>query len=199
MNWTLKGVSKETEHRFLNFYVYHYEVEKDGTRSDYPYFVATRREDGQLEALTKKGRADGVLVCALTDEKEPSILLIDVFRPPLNDYVVEFPAGLCAPEDVTPLETARRETIEETGFTLRDVKLLCPPSPTTSGLTDELVAVVEGKVDAKCARALEEYEDIDYRFVKLSEVRSYFETCGRPVALNVRLAVEILLERYRGK
>ena len=199
MKWTLKKVEKETDHRFLNFFVFHYEVGKDGKVSDYPYFVASRREGDALEAVSKQNKADGVLVCALTDEEEPAILFIEVFRPPLNDYVVEFPAGLMAPEDESPLEAARRETREETGFTLKDVRLLCPPSPTTSGLTDELVAVVEGKIDAQCARGLEEFEDIDYRFVKLSKVREYFATCGHHVALNTRLVVEMILERYHVK
>lgn len=198
MKWTLSSIEKETNHRFLNFYTYHYEVEKEGKTVSYPYFVASRRDEGKLEALTKKGKADGVLVAVVTEEEEPSILLIDVFRPPLNDYVVEFPAGLLADEDEDPLDCARRETKEETGFILRDLRLLCPPSPTSSGLSDELVAVVEGRIDAQGKRALEEYEDIDYRFVKLSEVKEYFATCGHLVALNVRLAVEALLERYHG-
>ena len=197
MNWTLKTIQKETDHRFLNFFVFHYEVEKEGKVSDYPYFVASRREEKDLEALTKNGKADGVLVCALTEEEDPSVLLIEVFRPALNDYVVEFPAGL-ADKNESPLETAVRETKEETGFVLKDVKLLCPPSPTTSGLTDELVAVAEGKVDAASARHLEEYEDINWRFVKLKDVRSYFETCGHLVALNVRLAIEAVLGRRNG-
>ena len=198
MKWTLERIEKETNHRFLNFYTYHYQVEKDGKLEPYPYFVASRREDDKLEALSKKRKPDGVLVAVLTEEEDPSILLIDVFRPPLNDYVVEFPAGLVSEEDEGPLETARRETEEETGFLLRELHLLCPPSPTSSGLSDELVAVVEGKINAQGKRALEEFEDINYRFVKLSEVKEYFDTCGHLVALNVRLAVEILLERYHG-
>ncbi len=196
MNWKLKSIQKETDHRFLNFYVFHYEVEKEGKTSDYPYFVSSRRGDDELEALTKKGQADGVVVCALTDEDEPSLLFIEVFRPPLNDYVIEFPAGLTMDGDKDPLETAKRESEEETGFTLRDVRLLCPPSPTSSGLTDELCAVVEGKIDAQLSQKLEEYEDIHFRLVKLSQVRHFFETCGHLVALNVRLITEAVLERY---
>ncbi len=198
MNWKLVRIEKETDHRFLNFFTFHFEVEKEGHVSSYPYFVASRREENRLEALTKAKNPDGVLVAALTDEEDPSILLVEVFRPALNDYVVEFPAGLLAEEGEDPLETARRETKEETGFSLKDVRLLCPASPTSSGLSDELVAVVEGKVDASGKRALEEYEDIDYRFVKLSEAKEYFASCGRLVALNVRLCVEILWERYHG-
>ncbi|MBQ7249999.1 MAG: NUDIX hydrolase [Bacilli bacterium] len=197
MDWTLRRIEKETDHRFLNFFVFHYEVEKEGKVTDYPYFLASRREKDDLQALTKKGLADGVIVCALTEEEDPSLLLIEVFRPALNDYVVEFPAGLTE-GDASPLDTAVRETLEETGFVLKDVRLLCPPSPTSSGLSDELVAVVEGRIDAQSIRHLEDYEDISYRLVKLSKVKDYFGTCGHMVALNVRLLVERLLEKHHG-
>ena len=197
MDWTLKRIEKETDHRFLNFFVFHYEVKKEGEVTDYPYFLASRREKNDLQALTKKGLADGVIVCALTEEEDPSLLLIEVFRPALNDYVVEFPAGLTE-GDASPLDTAVRETLEETGFVLKDVRLLCPPSPTSSGLSDELVAVVEGRIDAQSIRHLEDYEDISYRLVKLSKARDYFATCRHLVALNVRLIVERLLEKYHG-
>ena len=107
MNWTLRSIKQETHHRFLNFFVFHYDVEKDGETMDYPYFLASRNSEEKLEAKTKKGLADGVIVCALTDEEEPSLLLIEVLRPPLNAYVVEFPAGLTGEEDASPIETMK--------------------------------------------------------------------------------------------
>ena len=197
MDWKLIRIEKETNHPFLNHFVFRYEVNKGSGVTEYPYYVASRREVGELQAETRQYEADGVVVLALTEEKDPSLLLIKVFRPALNDYVIEFPAGLVDRNDTSPLQTAIRETEEETGFILKDARLFCPPSPTSSGLSDELVTIVEGRVDEKAVASLEEYEDIEYRFVKLSKIKEYFAFSGKLVALNVRLLVEYLLERYR--
>lgn len=42
-------------------------------------------------------------------------LVISQFRPPLNAWSIEFPAGLID-EGETPIEAAKRELAEETGF-----------------------------------------------------------------------------------
>ena len=53
----------------------------------------------------------------LTDDAE--FLLIRQFRPPVNNYVIEFPAGLNDKGD-TLKEAAERELLEETGYTARE-------------------------------------------------------------------------------
>ena len=49
MDWKLKFVEQETDHRFLNFYTFHYEV--DG--NPYSYFVASRNKKEDLLVQTK--------------------------------------------------------------------------------------------------------------------------------------------------
>lgn len=47
--------------------------------------------------------------------KDNEVIVIKQFRPPLNGYVIEFPAGLCEKgEDIT--DSAKRELLEETGY-----------------------------------------------------------------------------------
>ena len=194
MNWKLQFIEQETAHRFLNFYTFHYEV--DGV--DYPYFVASRNTKENLLALSKNyDRADGVLILAVAEQESgPAVLMIEQFRPGVNAYVLEFPAGLTDPNDHSVLDTALREGKEEAGVDLLDVHLLCPPSPTSVGLSDEMLAVVEGKVGAISEKHLERFEDINARFVPLNEVRSLLNDPKRLIALNVRLCLEILLSRY---
>ncbi len=194
MDWKLCFVEQETDHKYLNFYTFHYEV--DGV--DYPYFVASRNKKKNLVALNEgKRRPDGVLILALKEEgEETSVLMIEQFRPAVNAYVLEFPAGLLDEADASVLDTAVREASEETGVTLADVRLLCPPSPTSVGLSDEMLAVVEGKVVRVNEAHQERFEDIHARFVPLSEVRKLLNEPGRLIALNVRLCLEIVLERY---
>ena len=193
MDWKLIKIDQETDHRFLNFYTFHYRVQD----TDYPYFVASRHKKDDLFVSTKnRERPDGVLILAIKEEPVPSVLMVEQFRPPVNSYVWEFPAGLMEPSDSDLVETAKRESIEEAGVYLRDIRLLCPPSPTSVGLSDELLAVVEGKVDSLTQTHLERFEDIRARFVPLDEIRSMLEDKEHLIALNVRLCLLMLLERY---
>ena len=194
MDWKLQFVEQETQHKFLNFYTFHYEV--DG--APYSYFVASRNDKEHLLSLTRNyQRPDGVLIVALKDEGENcSVLMIEEFRPAANAVVLEFPAGLLDPQDESVEQTAIRESLEEAGVVLKDVRLLCPPSPTSIGLSDEMLAVVEGKVDSTCDAHKERFEDINARFVPLRDVRALLDDPHRLIALNVRLCLEILLERY---
>lgn len=50
------------------------------------------------------------------------LLLIANYRPPVDAYVVEFPAGLLDCDDV--IENAHRELKEETGYIADEIKLL---------------------------------------------------------------------------
>ena len=63
------------------------------------------------------------------------LLLVAVYRPPVDAWSLEFPAGMIDPGE-TPVEAGRRELLEETGFTARCVLFFfpsnvtrdCPPS-----------------------------------------------------------------------
>jgi ADP-ribose pyrophosphatase len=57
-----------------------------------------------------------VAIVPVTDDKE--VLLIRQFRPPVNGYVIEFPAGLNDKGD-TLEEAARRELLEEAGYSAK--------------------------------------------------------------------------------
>lgn len=191
MDWILERVEQETEHRFLNFYTFHYRV--DG--KPYPYFVASRHAKEGLFALNEHTRPDGVLILALKQDPEPSVLLIRQFRPPLGRKVIEVPAGLCDEGDADVVASAKREANEETGVRLCDVRLLCPPSPTSSGLSDEMVAVVVGTVDSLGENHREQFEDIEARFVPLKDIPTLLQDESNFIALNVRLALLYLLAK----
>ena len=196
MKWTLRSVDQETAHRFLNFYTLHYEVEKDGVANAYPYFIASRREKERLLPLLRDySLCDGVLILAMREAKEKEVLLIRQFRPAWNATIVEFPAGLLDGPDEEVVDAAKREASEETGVTLEDIHLLCPPSPTSSGLSDENVAIVEGRVAALGQDHLERFEDIHAEFVPLSQIPALLEDKTQIIALNVRLALLYVLKR----
>ncbi|GAB3544749.1 NUDIX hydrolase [Noviherbaspirillum agri] len=56
--------------------------------------------------------------------EDGSVLLERQFRYPLQQVFVEFPAGKIDPEE-DPLDCAKRELLEETGYTANDWKFVC--------------------------------------------------------------------------
>jgi ADP-ribose pyrophosphatase len=78
-----------------------------------------------------------VAIVPVTDDHE--VLLIRQFRPPVNSYVIEFPAGL-NDRDETLEEAARRELLEETGYAAKDLLFLAE-GPLSSGASGEILTV----------------------------------------------------------
>jgi len=67
------------------------------------------------------------------------LLLIRQFRPVLNKYVIEFPAGL-NDRGETLIDAARRELIEETGYSSEKFEFMAE-GPVSSGLSAEVLTV----------------------------------------------------------
>jgi 8-oxo-dGTP pyrophosphatase MutT (NUDIX family) len=82
-----------------------------------------------------------VAIVPVTDDKE--VLLIRQFRPPVNGYVIEFPAGLNDKGD-TLEEAARRELLEETGYSAKEIIFLTE-GPMSSGASGEILTVFLAK------------------------------------------------------
>ena len=79
---------------------------------------------------------------ALTDDRQ--LVLVEQYRRPLEQNVIELPAGLVGDlddqKDESLEQAARRELIEETGYQAKDMTILTegPPSP---GLTNEKITL----------------------------------------------------------
>ncbi|MDA0807449.1 MAG: NUDIX hydrolase [Planctomycetota bacterium] len=92
------------------------------------------------EFASRVGSTGVVAIIACTDDDE--ILLVEQFRPPVGKIVIEIPAGLVG--DITGSESeafeeaARRELLEETGYSAANMQEL-QTGPSSAGLTDELI------------------------------------------------------------
>ncbi len=62
-------------------------------------------------------------------------ILVRQYRPVVENFVIEFPAGL-TPPDEDPKDTAYRELIEETGYVSTDIHFLAQ-GPISSGMSTE--------------------------------------------------------------
>ena len=114
-----------------------------------------------------------VAIVPLTDSGE--ILLIRQFRPPVNGYVIEFPAGLNDKED-TLEEAARRELLEETGYTAREMIYLAE-GPLSSGASDEiLTAFLARGLEFRGLGKRDETEDIEVLKIPIKELYGKLST-----------------------
>jgi len=77
---------------------------------------------------------DYVSVVALTSKEE--ILLVRQYRPAIEDYSLELPAGH-VDQNETPEEAAVRELYEETGYRAKHLKLLGCLAPDTGRLSNK--------------------------------------------------------------
>jgi len=89
----------------------------------------------------RRPQADcAVGILAITPEQE--IVLIEQFRIPVQQRVIEIPAGLVGDEieflGESLAETARRELLEETGYRAETLTELLR-TPTSAGMTSEFV------------------------------------------------------------
>ena len=166
-----EGLKRQTDNKFLNMY------EIDAVRRDgvhFPYYIATRRETGDLMYETGTLRADGVVIYPVYRPDPGKLVVIRQFRYPVNGYIYEVPAGLVdAGED--PAEAAVREMKEETGLDFVPLKadeMFCKPLFSSIGMTDESVATVYGCSTGQVSReGLEDNEEIEVVLADRTEVR----------------------------
>ncbi len=120
------------------------------------------------------------------------LLLVRQYRPPVEAWTLEFPAGL-VDNGESPEQTALRELREETGYCAERVRLL-PPALSSPGLTNEaaqfaLVDVDVGREgNAAPRQQLEGSEHIEVFRVRETELESFLtEQRAQGVRIDMRV------------
>jgi ADP-ribose pyrophosphatase len=127
-------------------------------------------EPGGVKARRDTVRHQGSVVILALDEskRQPRVLLARQFRYPVGDYIWELPAGRIDHGE-SALAAAKRELMEETGYTARRWKraLFYYSSP---GFLDETMAIYLAR-DLRPGQARpEEDERISTRFFPLADL-----------------------------
>ncbi|HEX5036020.1 MAG TPA: NUDIX hydrolase [bacterium] len=107
-------------------------------------------------------------IVPLTDDGE-RILLIRQFRPVLNAWLWEIPAGLLEKGE-DPMSCATRELEEETGWTAKKVEPVVA-IPTSCGFTDEYIHIFKGVGLKPGRQGREPSEVIEEKFFTRDEIR----------------------------
>lgn len=156
-------------------------------------FIQMKSRNGWEYASRTK--ATGIVgIVAVTDNNE--LLLIEQFRPPVNQIVIEIPAGLAGDtkgsEGETLLAAAKRELLEETGYTARRWKQVAVGVP-SAGICDEVITLFLATGLKKVAEAAgDASEDITTHLVPVAKVDAFIKRQlrkGKTVDLKVYSAL----------
>ena len=113
------------------------------TLYDGPWLRMVRR--GRWEYV-ERTHGDGMAVIVIAVTPEDKVLFVEQYRIPLGAATIEMPAGLVGDDHATDtLEAAaRRELIEETGWSASRVEVLLV-GPTSAGMSNERIAFVRAR------------------------------------------------------
>jgi ADP-ribose pyrophosphatase len=126
-----------------------------------PWFqiLATRASAGSQPHYVIKGM-DFVTIVAVTPQTR--ILLVRQFRVAVAAVTLELPAGHIDPGE-TPEQAARRELVEETGYTADEFKLLAALSPSVARFTNRMWCFLA--TDARPAAGAEAQREVGVELV----------------------------------
>lgn len=135
-----------------------------GSRIDL-YLVEQTSQDGgkhQREIVVHPG---AVVILPLLNEDE--IIFIRNYRIAVNKTLLELPAGTLEPRE-PPIETAKRELIEETGYACSEIEFLTK-FYTTPGFSDELMHVFFARNLQFFGQKLDPSEEIEIEILTFSK------------------------------
>jgi len=157
---------EEVKHsgKFLEFKVIDW-TDKNGNKAEW-------------ESIGRKGDTEAVSIVPIL---VPSMkyVIIKIFRPTVDGYVITFPAGL-VDKGESYEASAVRELKEETGYVGSVIKTT-PPNLSSAGMTDELVTVSVVHIDESLPenqnpiQNLESDEDIEVWLVREGDIKLFID------------------------
>jgi ADP-ribose pyrophosphatase len=111
---------------------------------------------------------DWATIVALTKEQE--VVLVRQYRHGAQKVILELPGGAMEAEDESPLSAARRELLEETGYTSQNFIQIGCVSPNPASQTNLIYSFLALDVDKVASQHLDDTEEIEVLLKPLDEV-----------------------------
>ena len=162
------------------------------------HYESKNGKTGAWEFIEHKISGEAVIIFALTKNKE--VILEKIFRVPLEDWILELPAGLQDKKGELEIETARRELLEETGYKAEKMIPILR-SPVNSATTTEQ-AVYYFAPDVELAKekplAKEDVEEIETVKIPIKELVNYIENQSKKMKVDIRILSILPILQKRG-
>lgn len=169
----------------MNTYLKMYDITCENSNGEERKYEMVSRT-GDLTPETMGEKVNAVMIVPLVGEK---LLLSREFRIPVNRWIYNFPAGLIDAGE-TIEQAAIRELHEETGLTVTKVLYTLPPSYSSSGMTDERLAIVFVQAEGEIIGSDNINEEIESRLYTAEELK---KIVGKSVDMCSRTQLAILL------
>jgi ADP-ribose pyrophosphatase len=133
---------------------------------------------------TRVGDSDGVSILAtINHENILKLVAISIHRIPLNQWVLELPAGMIDSKDTSPVLAGLRELKEETGYTadpshVKETGLIAYNDPWKSNECSRIIRVhIDSTLPENLhpVQSLDPEENIKVELIPLNDISRYLE------------------------
>ncbi len=132
-------------------------------------------------------RPDVVLTFPLTEDGH--VLFVRQYKHAASDIFIELPGGVIDAHETTPLEAAKRELLEETGYTTDDMEPVLQVIDNPTKDTNKIYYYIARNVREVAAQDLDESEHIEVLKVPLQEVEQMIMSGKINVAGSIALCL----------
>ena len=186
----VKNIKTLAETKYLSLYSADY-INKKGNLKNWT--IASRKNLETIENkffTNEEDEIDAVVIIA-THVEENKLVVIRQFRVPINDYLIELPAGLVDGNEGFE-EAVKRELKEETGLDLISIDKEATKEKVyvSAGMTDESVALVKCSCTGTVSKEnLEEDEDIEVVMLTKEEAKKLINS-NENIDVKALLAIQ---------
>ncbi|WP_413306543.1 NUDIX hydrolase [Bacillus sp. 1P10SD] len=124
--------------------------------------------NGEEKTFSYLDFAKGVCVLPITENKE--VICLKQYRHALKSWEWELPAGMIDPTDPTPIDSAKKELEEETGFVAEHWLDLGSFYPSPGSTTEEIFLFAAAGLTPS-VQNLESSEQIELHYLSMEELK----------------------------